>query len=279
MTDFVVGARGRLGSTIARLLDDPILLPPDEYRNWYMPGKESKISKYFDSFVHEGSRIFIVSGVLDPKAKPSQIWQVNYDLPKNIIAALAPLGAKVVTFGTVLEEISGVTNEYVASKRALGALVSSSSELANAPLHFQIHTLYGNGAPSPFMFLGQVLKALVDGTTFKMTSGIQLREYHHVVDDSLAVLRLSRDASGVLPLSHGGAVSLRELAEAIFSATERSHLLKIGSLPQPSAEVYTHVNARSFELADLTFRDTIEGVCSYMMDCLEQHSMKLSVNG
>ena len=67
------------------------------------------------------------------------------------------------------------------------------------------------------MFLGQILSALKNDEAFKMTSGCQLREYHHFLDDAEAIRTISGlKITGVVNLSHGKPVSLKDIAQASF---------------------------------------------------------------
>ncbi|KPZ08005.1 Uncharacterized protein ALO41_03498 [Pseudomonas amygdali pv. ulmi] len=157
------------------------------------------------------------------------------------------------------------SNPYVQSKLLLSQFVESVGGGDLRPAHIRIHTLYGLAEPSPFMFLGQILSALRAGTPFEMTQGRQLREYHHVMDDAVAIKSLvDNRVEGIIELSHGMPVSLGDLAKAIFKAFDKTHLLRLGALPEPTQENFSHVFERPDALDGIVFRDSIESVVDYM---------------
>jgi nucleoside-diphosphate-sugar epimerase len=118
------------------------------------------------------------------------------------------------------------------------------------------------------MFLGQMLASLRNNEPFRMTSGQQLREYHHFDDDAHAIRQIAEStAIGISDLSHGKPTSLCAIAKAVFSATGKNHLLEIGSLPDPVSENYGKIFERSSGLEGVKFRDAILGTAEYMKRC------------
>ncbi|RYF39747.1 MAG: NAD(P)-dependent oxidoreductase [Comamonadaceae bacterium] len=127
--------------------------------------------------------------------------------------------------------------------------------------HLRIHTLYGGGTPAPFMFLGQMLEALRERRPFAMSSGRQLREYHHVDDDARAIgVIADRPIAGVIEVNHGAPLSLNELATGVFAGLGCERLLHVGALPDPIEDNYGAELARPAFLEGLDFRDTVAGV-------------------
>ncbi|MFH7359478.1 NAD-dependent epimerase/dehydratase family protein [Pseudomonas syringae pv. tagetis] len=262
---FIIGSRGRLGQAIAGQYpsDQVVCVDRAVYERWAAPDSPAAIAEYFSAQAPESSVVYICSGLLDPRLPATQLHDVNFLLPRNIIAAVAPLGTHVVTFGTAMER-TPVSNAYVQSKLMLSQFVENVVE-GRKPTHIRIHTLYGAAEPSPFMFLGQILSALREGTPFDMTQGRQLREYHHVMDDAAAIRFLvDNHVEGVVELSHGKPVSLRDLAGAIFEAFGKSHLLRLGALPEPAQENFGHVFERPDVLEGMVFRDCLGSVVDYM---------------
>ena len=118
------------------------------------------------------------------------------------------------------------------------------------------------------MFLGQILKAIQYRKEFKMTSGRQLREYHHIDDEVLAIYKLvDSEVSGIIELSHGSPVMLKDLAKYIFTAYESSQLLKIGVLDEPEFDNYKLLFERPSVLNGFYFRDTLPSVIEYLRTC------------
>jgi nucleoside-diphosphate-sugar epimerase len=266
----VIGGRGRLGKAIARQYGDDTVMCPERtvYQDWSAPGAHGAVATWLAPFAASGATIFVTSGLLDPRLAPEALSAVNLELPRNIIEGAAVHGMKVVTFGTVMEALVAAQNPYVRSKSALAALVAERAAGGVPVAHVRIHTLYGGGLPSRFMFLGQILDALQSGAPFPMTQGRQLREYHHVDDDARAI-RLLADAgvTGVLDLSHGAPLSLRDLASSIFDAFGAASQLQVGAVPEPAEENYNTRFARQSLLEQVSFRDALPTVIAYLEQC------------
>jgi nucleoside-diphosphate-sugar epimerase len=263
---FILGSRGRLGRALCKQLGpaNVTCIEREVYANWAEADATSSIIRYFSKHAPAESVICVCSGLLDPRLPPDQLHDVNFKLPQNIIRTLAPLGFRTMTFGTAMEDTL-TANPYVQSKRLLSQLVQQMHGEALQPTHVRIHTLYGADEPSPFMFLGQILTAVRSNTPFNMTQGRQLREYHHVEDDAVAIASLiERKISGVVKLSHGHPIRLRTLAEAIFQALGKPHLLRVGALPEPAQENFGEIFTPPETLNGMKFRDSIGAVVEYM---------------
>lgn len=269
----IIGGRGRLGQALARAWPgaDVLCLERAVYADWAQAGGADRVARFFAPWAGSASTVLVAAGLLDPRLAPAELEKVNLDLPRNVIAGAASLGLTVITFGTVMESLLGQPNPYVRSKAALGRHVA---ELAAAGLpvaHIRVHTLFGGGAPSRFMFLGQILAALRDGTRFDMTLGKQLREYHHVDDEARAIHALDAAAvRGVLDLSHGEPLSLCALASAVFAAFGAADLLQLGALPEPLEENFSTVFARHRLLAPQAYRPALPAIVDYLKACVAQ---------
>ncbi|MCE0723352.1 NAD-dependent epimerase/dehydratase family protein [Legionella resiliens] len=278
----IIGARSRLGRSLAQFspLDKPILLDRKIYDGWWQKNSADKISYFFED-LHKKWRsnaseqtpvVFVPAGILDPNQPEMEHFQVNFSLAKNIIEGAGRLGFHTVTFGTVMETLIGsqTSNAYIASKTRLGDYVTNYSVKHATALHIRLHTLYGVGLPSPFMFLGQVLHAILHHSDFKMSPGNQLREYHHIDDDVLAMINLVLlKKSGVVELSHGQPLTLKYLAHHLFAAFGCLDLLQIGALPEPLKDNCDQVFSRSTFLKDEAFRDPLPAIVSYLRSCLQ----------
>lgn len=263
---YILGGRGRLGQALAELYEpgQSVCLDRAVYDAWSQPDAAGAVRSYFSRCTPVPSIIYVCSGLLDPKIPDDELLAVNYQLPRNVIEGVQGLGIKVVTFGTAMEH-GLATNRYVQSKVKLSEFVEQSVAQGALATHVRIHTQYGEGEPSSFMFLGQILTALRTDTPFAMTLGRQLREYHHVADDARAIQLLVQEATvGPVDLSHGEPVTLRSLAEAIFESLGKSHLLQVGKLPEPVQENFDTVFVVPATLQTLSFRDTHPAVVDYM---------------
>jgi nucleoside-diphosphate-sugar epimerase len=265
----IIGGKGRVGQALAREyadVDAEVVVPDRAiYQDWAREGAECAISRYFGRDQRASDSIlFVTSGLLDPRLPSESLLAVNYHLPRNLLSAVLPLGMQVVTFGTVMEAMPTAANAYIDSKRRLREYVESVRD-RGAATHIQIHTLYGMGSPTPFMFLGQMLAALRLGEPFRMTSGRQLREYHHVADDARAIRWLVESAStGTIALSHGRPVTLRQIADAVFEGLGKSELLKAGTLPDPAEENYETIFKPLAFSREVEFRESLSAIVDYM---------------
>lgn len=274
---YIIGGRGRLGRAIAAEYagDSPILLDRAVYKEWSGVNAVGQISRYFEQHASDEPIIFIASGLLDPSLPAEDLLRINYILPKNIINAVSELGIKVVTFGTVMEGLIRSKNPYIRSKTELNDYVASIDDRNGLIKHIQLHTLYGIYPPSPFMFLGQILHSIQSNSAFRMTSGRQLREYHHLEDVAAAIRAITESqACGVIGLSHGKPVSLKEIAESVFNFIGKAHLLRLGELPEPAEENYDQIFQVNEVVSEINFRKTLPAVNNYMMDCLAASAKK-----
>jgi hypothetical protein len=270
VTLYLIGSRGRLGQAIAHQYADCGIVSLDRviYKDWVKPGAGDLVSQYFEKSSDQGATVFVASGLLDPRLPQEDLLSVNYHLPKNVIDGAGKLGIKVITFGTVMERLVELKNPYIQTKAALGDYVDTLAAAGKSVIHVQVHTLYGVGQPSPFMFLGQMLSSIQNETPFKMTSGRQLREYHHLADDAKAIRLIEETATpGVLNLSHGKPLSLKVIAESVFHALEKDELLHVGALAEPPEENYDRIFRPSEIMQQVTFRDSLPAIVQYMKEC------------
>lgn len=266
----VLGASGRLGSAICAALGDGEFVAPARsvYENWWQPDAESAIGALLDRQASAVDCIFVAAGVIDPRAPDAEHECVNLQLPRQVLRAAAPRRIRVVTFGTMMEIISlrAETSAYVGSKLALAREVLAAKQNV---LHIRINTLYGGPKPSPHMFVGQMVDALISRSPFRMSPGLQLREYHHVDDDARAIIALGASTQqGVFDLHHGAPVSLAELARHTFQALGSAELLQVGALPAPANERFDINYTRSPLLQDFHFRDALDALPKHVRECV-----------
>lgn len=266
----VIGARGRLGAALsAAIPDDRIVAPNREvYADWGAPDGAAQVYRFLQR--SKGvNHIYVASGILDPRVADEHHLHVNYWLPKNIILAAERYGCRVTTIGTVMERFEGADNAYVRSKRLIGDFVQDRVRQGCPIAHVQVHTLFGVGTPSPFMFLGQMREAIVQNEKFAMSAGTQLREYHHVLDDVTALLHLGRmNVTGTIALSHGDPVRLVDLAKYVFNSLGKEELLSVGELSSAPGENFEKFFKRPDSLLEMEFRETLPAVAEYMVESL-----------
>ncbi|MET3442076.1 nucleoside-diphosphate-sugar epimerase [Variovorax paradoxus] len=269
---YLVGGRGRVGQAItaSRPASEVTLLERDRYQDWWRPGSAKDVAQFFKG-APAGSVVVVAAGLLDPALPHQLLRRVNVDLPLQVLEGATDAGLRVITLGTVMEQLTSHPNVYVASKSELGLQVARRAGAGDPVLHLQIHTLYGGGPPAPFMFLGQMCHAIHRGIPFEMSPGRQLREYHHVDDDVSALHALiAAGVVGIAPVSHGEPSTLADLASAVFKAVGRMDLLRIGARPEPPDDNYATVLARPAVLAGISFRPAQAGVAEYVKSQLSR---------
>jgi nucleoside-diphosphate-sugar epimerase len=269
----VLGAGGRLGGAIAAFLPrDRVATPPRPvYADWWQAGAVDRICRFLEAQGSSPGTVYVAAGLIDPRRPAEEHLQVNYQLARNVVEGATRLGFRVMTFGTVMEQMAGddTANPYYSSKIRLGRFMEEFGAASKLALHVRIHTLYGGPPPDGFMFLGQIYRALAQRSDFRMSPGAQLREYHHVEDEVRAIARLLESGCcGALTLSHGAPLTLKDLAEHIFAAFECPELLKVGALPAPPHDNYGTAFTRPAALAGMDFRAALPGVVTYLRDCI-----------
>ena len=242
------------------------------YAPWHDQKLIPQVTAFFSGISGSDAetKIYIPAGVLDPLADPSELDRVNAQIPINVIKDTRDLNVRIVTFGTILEAVEEIENHYVNSKRRLANYVDEIAKCGEHVHHLRIHTVYGGDAfPAPFMFLGHILKALNQQSTFQMTSGRQLREYHHIDDDVIAINTIANSAAiGIREISHGNPIELRELATTIFSRFKQSSRLQIGAISDPKSEIRGRRFQAPLEFSNVSFREASEGCIDYLKVCL-----------
>jgi len=216
--------------------------------------------------------IIFANGVTDPMASQEQLACSNIQFPLSVIEATRHCsGIRYLTIGTVFEEFPAFAsaNRYICSKRELSKRLLSQTHLVQERrvLHLRLHTIYG-GRPKPYMFLGQMIQALRDGTEFRMSAGDQLREYHHAHDIAGAIEALLGQGwefgGEPLELNSGAPVRLVDLANIVFEKFGRLELLRIGAIAGAIGENRDRVFRRSDPAVLPYYRDPILGVLEYV---------------
>ena len=210
----------------------------------------------------------IIAGGLIGSTDSDQLMYSNLVFPQNLIRAVwRHPGSRFMTFGTIHERFEAAIshNLYFMTKYLLSQWISEFS--AQHPptgriLHLRLHTLYGLPLHSR-MFLGQIAEALKSDSPFRMSSGEQIREYHHVEDIAECVYRLCRrkwDFGPILEINSGEAVRLRDLATAIFREFNREYLLRIGDISAGAGENTCEIFHRTDRDVLPCSRKAIDGV-------------------
>ncbi len=233
---------------------------------------------------HLSTDFIFAGGVTDPHQNFKDIYYSNIDFPQRVIAAFQNTENRFMTFGTVMEHFIKLCaqNSYLNSKLKLSQWMvkhSKTSETSGLFLHIRLHTLYG-GIPKPYMFLGQIIHSIRTGTVFEMSSGEQLREYHHVDDIAASIVHLLEQSwvwAPVLEINSGEPLKLVDLAKTVFKTFGKEDLLKVGSIIRSKYENLDFKFERSPQTLLRANREPILGIVEWIKEWtgVDPHSENL----
>jgi nucleoside-diphosphate-sugar epimerase len=261
----LLGGSGALGTALQEKFysHEITLVNRESVMKWMRKDGTSHIEAFIESLSIKPSLIVNAAGMTDPLALESQLLSANFQLPFNLITVGRQYEARIVTFGSIMEEIlnSSKSNNYLKSKKLFRDFLTSGDASGSNFLHLQIHTWYGGIKFAEHMFLGQLLRAIKENSPFEMSEGRQVREYHHIHDDMKAVAELiSQNSLGIHQINHGEAHSLRVIAEHILGAFGMQQLLHLGALPTPKDDNFNFRFSCSENLEHIQFRPTLSGL-------------------
>ena len=264
----IVGQQGNLAKALTSELDHDkvVSISRSTFSTW-VKATDLEIAGYFKS--HTVREVFVAAGITNPTSNIEDIQTINIDLPIKIAKVCNRLNIPIYTFGSIHEN-SSITNPYLESKRRLVEALSSSGFEIKI-VHFQLHTLYG-GKPIPHMFLGQIANAILAKTPFNMSSGLQLREFHHCADDAHAIAEISKKGWDglnvqITQLNSGKIYTLRDIANSVFSRFDALNLLNIGVFKENPGEVFISPNDSS--ISPYFFRDSEIGIHKWIKQLQE----------
>jgi nucleoside-diphosphate-sugar epimerase len=263
----VIGGASRLATAYMRAHPETqfIQVGRREIHAWLESDRMPKqISIFLNELEHWPENILVFAAVTDNSKNRNEMQRVNFDLPQGILEAAAGTTTKVTTFGSVLENGYAPSSRYLESKLRLSQLVEGYSRDGASVSHIRFHTLYGEGSPSPHMFLGQALNAIASGANFSMSSGAQYRQYVHVEDTLPAIdLILNDNSKAIYEISSSETFPLREIAESIFNHFGMRHLLQIGAIEASEFEPFAPDYQIDPLISSVTFRPTLLGINEY----------------
>jgi nucleoside-diphosphate-sugar epimerase len=271
----LLGGSGVLGTALQEKLNpqEITLVSRENVMKWMCQDDGPyHIKVFIEGLSIKPSLIINAAGMTNPLALESELLAINYQLPINLIRAGKRYGARIVTFGSIMEEIvnSSKSNKYLESKQLFKYFLTSGDTKASNFLHLQIHTWYGGINLGEHMFLGQLLRSIKETSPFEMSEGKQLREYHHIHDDMKAVSELiSQNSFGIHQINHGEPYSLKVIAEHLLGAFSLKQLLRLGTLPTPIDDNFNFHFARTENLQHIQFRPTLSGLLEDFQERLE----------
>ena len=262
----LLGENSRLTEALKKQVRESTIIPKNQYSNWNNSSfLENLISK------HEGSTLIITKAILDPGRSRDEVYYWNFLFPKNLITQIIKQksNTKVVTIGSV-HELSNITNNYLISKRELAQYILEKKDFRFK--HIRLHTIYGQGLPVPNMFLGQMYDSLKNNKPFKMSHGMQLRQYHdyqtiaknlkHVIDNWT-------NTSSSIDFNGKEWIRLKDLALEVFSFFEKEYLLEIGEIESNQNEL---IDLENFEIGPYNFPEAIPTIIKYLKKILDEKS-------
>jgi len=261
----ILGTNGNIAKELALIYPAATLVPRAEYLTW-LEGGEARLNLYLTNLKLSPRIIFNCVGVTNPAVSENLLLKLNYELPKLLVGSAIDRETKIVTFGTVMENIEkyALSNNYLKSKLMFHEWLLGEKPTGDF-LHLQLHTLYGGSNIHDHMFLGQIFNAIKNQENFSMSSGIQIREYHHIRDDINAAFEIvNKELSGILPISHGDPVRLRDLAEHVFSYFDCLNLLEIGKVKASEFDSMRPISQVNHKFLKTQFRDTKTGIIGWL---------------
>ena len=238
--DLILGSEGNLGKALVEKLQpkDFQVLNKRDIQDWASPTIPVVMNNFFEKSKYSYESVFVCAGIIDQSRHSNELMAVNCFLPRNLLQLSVKYGYKVITFGSVHEN-SLIENPYINSKRAYLNILKDSHAEGNF-LHFQLNTLFGGFQNRSSTFLGQLESAIRQKSIFRMSSGIQLREFHNIglaASSTLDAIIDSLDQKGTHPIFHGNSLSLAEVATVALEAFGLLNNLRLGALADPANEV------------------------------------------
>jgi nucleoside-diphosphate-sugar epimerase len=269
----VIGSNGLVSTAIQQRYTDQkmVVVSSQIAKSWAVSNSESRIREYVKSLRIRPSKIINCAGLTNPELSKQMHVNVNFELPKNLLKFAQEEEIELITFGSVMENNPELCqqNPYLMSKEMFFSHLSDTIKTSSKLLHLQLHTLYGGKKLHSHMFLGQMFAAIQQGEEFKMTNGLQLREYHHIDDDIQALGRIIGAKNyGIIEISHNEKLTLRTIAEFVFSEFNIISKLKLGELPNPSIELYKSGNNLALDKQANGFRASLPGITDYLRGLL-----------
>lgn len=263
----ILGQNGNLAQSLLSQYPEATTVGKEEFLMWMKnPSRMNEFFSELEVFSDEVD-LFNCAGITNSNADIDEITLANFDLPVFLSEQSTILNYRLITFGTVMEQIPeyAMSNPYLESKLRFYSDYQLNKDWANSNLHVQMHTLYGGKHIHPHMFLGQIYSALIHKKPFKMSGGLQIREYHHVDDVARGIrLLVEIQQNGVNNISHGFPEKLKDIAESIFNHFAAINLLNLSSGTMDRNDNCELVFKKSKEIPEEYFRPTIVSIIQWL---------------
>jgi len=264
------GASGQIGRVIKKLLPEAQTLAWAEVAEMQPEELKQRILKDMDPSSRKTA--ILANGVTNPNLSENELMSSNLYFPQKVAKIFDGDSCfRMLTLGSIMENFPAACakNTYLRSKLELGCWMSRQAKRqVHQFLHVRIHTIYGAGL-RPYMFLGQMRDALMRSERFSISSGNQLREYHHVEDIADALIKIAKmewNFGPILELNSGQPVQLKQLAQEVFKAFHREKDLEVGGLENAPGENFSVAFKRTPASFLPFFRDPIQGVICFLQE-------------
>ena len=232
----VIGQNSRIALDFYNQIDKQRIISLERifYDNRALQNNFSNLFNFLSEFSNTKTLVLIFAGITDSKS--SLLTDVNYKMPLKIIEFCDFHNISTATFGTVMEN-QIVENSYVSSKRKLFDRLINNKYSKH--FHFQLNTIYGNGIPPKNMFLGEMIECIKNEVEFKMSSGLQYREYQSSRDCITECIKfIEKTDYGVREINMNEDFRLIELAEFIFSKLGILNKLRVNPKNEIKTEIF-----------------------------------------
>lgn len=263
MKKYIVIGNGNLGSSLANYLKSDLVIHIKQTRNLERVLDELRI--YYKKISEEQICVINTVGIINTSiSNNNEVNLVNVQFPLNLIQTCNQFNFQLITIGTIMENFPIYCWENIYLESKLKFFKASQKYQSPNHLHLQLHTIYGGKTMHKNMFLSKFFYSLRSETTFEMSEGEQIREYHHVLDDCGAILKAGNHfRAGILDLSSGFPVKLRVLVSDIAKSLNLSHLISRGKIPRNMNDNFSYSFSKRKFLEEVNFRNPIEGVLKY----------------
>lgn len=133
---------------------------------------------------------------------------------------------------------------YTYSKTASKILLEALSSHQAIPFTYLRPTLVYGPNQGEEMFLPALIKSLRSGNRFRLTKGEQLRDYLHVEDLCIAILKVieapKKAAGQIYNVGSGEVKSIRDVAKIVAQKINAEGLLDIGAIPYREKEIFDY---------------------------------------
>lgn len=270
----ILGEKGNLSRAIQKKVNESemLVLNRGQISSWIAKNGVDQIKTFIASLHEEPKGIFNAAGIIDPGKSLLDLETVNFQLPRNLLEATNDLSIPLYTFGSIMEKDRNcrVSNKYLSSKRKFRSYLDElDKSKRNFHLHFLVHTWYGVEKLPEHMFLGQIAKSIIEKKPFTMSSGTQMREYHHIEDDIEVVLDLiQHQQCGVIEINHGIPIELKDLATSIYSHFDCLQYLNIDTRINQVDESRTSFYQGAVINSKYRFREQKNGIIAYLEELI-----------